>query len=233
MVHGREASYTAITLKPRVKLYSPREESFPVPLKYIDVTRTTHTNLDVKQEKRIYDYWNIDGSRDLSDPWTGFTQFTLLDEKAPDRIYLVRGEINEETAYIQCRSTALYSSSPRNRSTSSSVCRAGALVPPSSCLDGGPHGWVPVDTHSTPVLTSVRRLVAYVVHEPNQPQEDAQPVHGSGARVQDHDRTSQLSSGEPLAQVMVAAEQTPRQSESTLLLHSRDAGECHVGHTLR
>ena len=80
----REASYTAITVEPRVKLYSPREESFPVPLKYIDVTRTTHTNLDVKQEKRIDDYWNIDGSRDLSDPWTGFTQFTLLEEKAPD-----------------------------------------------------------------------------------------------------------------------------------------------------
>ena len=39
---------------------------------------------DVKQEKRIDDYWNIDGSRDLSDPWTGFTQFTLLEEKAPD-----------------------------------------------------------------------------------------------------------------------------------------------------
>ena len=36
------------------------------------------------QEKRIDDYWNIDGSRDLSDPWTGFTQFTLLEEKAPD-----------------------------------------------------------------------------------------------------------------------------------------------------
>ena len=34
--------------------------------------------------KRIDDYWNIDGSRDLSDPWTGFTQFTLLDEKAPE-----------------------------------------------------------------------------------------------------------------------------------------------------
>ena len=71
-------------VEPRVKLYSPREESFPIPLKYIDVTRTTHTNLDVKEEKRIDDYWNIDGSRDLSDPWTGFAQFTLLDEKAPD-----------------------------------------------------------------------------------------------------------------------------------------------------
>ena len=50
-------------VEPRVKLYSPREESFPIPLKYIDVTRTTHTNLDVKQEKRIDDYWNIDGSQ--------------------------------------------------------------------------------------------------------------------------------------------------------------------------
>ena len=49
----------------RVKLYSSREESFPVPLKHIDVSRATHTNLDVKQERRIDDYWNIDGSRDF------------------------------------------------------------------------------------------------------------------------------------------------------------------------
>ena len=35
-------------VEPRVKLYSPREESFPISLKYIDVSRTTHTNLDVK-----------------------------------------------------------------------------------------------------------------------------------------------------------------------------------------
>ena len=79
----QETSYTAI-VEPRVKLHSPREESFPIPLKYIDVSRTTHTNLDVMQEKRIDDYWKIGVSRDLSDPWTGFTQFTLLDEKAPD-----------------------------------------------------------------------------------------------------------------------------------------------------
>ena len=91
-------------VEPRVELYSPREESFPIPLKYIDVTRTTYTNLDVKLEKRIYDYWNIDGSRDLSDPWTGFTQFPFLDEKAPDGYTWSRGEINEKTAYIQARS---------------------------------------------------------------------------------------------------------------------------------
>ena len=68
----------------RVKLYSPREESFPIPLKFIDVSRTTHTNLDVKQEKWIDDYWNIDGSRDLSDYWTSFTQLILLEEKHPN-----------------------------------------------------------------------------------------------------------------------------------------------------
>ena len=71
-------------VEPRVKLYPPREESFPIPLKYIDVTRTTQTNLDVMQESRIDDYWNIDGSRDLSNSWTGFTQFTLFSEKPPD-----------------------------------------------------------------------------------------------------------------------------------------------------
>ena len=36
------------------------------------------------QERRIDDYWNIDGSRDLSGSWTGFTQFTLSKEKPPE-----------------------------------------------------------------------------------------------------------------------------------------------------
>ena len=83
-------------VEPRVKLYSPREESFPIPLKYVDVSRTTCTNLDVKQEKRIDDYWNVDGSRDLSDSWTGFTQFTLLEEKAPDGYMWSRGRLTRK-----------------------------------------------------------------------------------------------------------------------------------------
>ena len=71
-------------VEPRDKLHSPREDSFPVPLKYIDVFRTAQTNLDVMQESRIDDYWNIDGAKDLSDSWTGSTQFTLLEEKPPE-----------------------------------------------------------------------------------------------------------------------------------------------------
>ena len=62
----------------------PTEESFPFPLKYIDVTRTTDTSSDVMSEKQIDAYWNVDGDRELSDTWTGFTRFTILSAKPPD-----------------------------------------------------------------------------------------------------------------------------------------------------
>ena len=70
-------------IEPRVQLYVPKEESFPIPLKNIDVIRSTHTDLDVAQEKRIDDYWHVDGNRNLSDSWTGFTRFTLLNKTPP------------------------------------------------------------------------------------------------------------------------------------------------------
>ena len=91
-------------VEPRVKNYSPREESFLVPLKYIDVSRTTQTNLDVMQESRIDDHWNIDGSRDLSGSWTVFTQFTLLDEKPPDRFMWSGERLTKRASDIQARS---------------------------------------------------------------------------------------------------------------------------------
>ena len=40
--------------------YVPKEETFPIPLIYIDVTRTTHSNLDLIQAKRIDDFWNAE-----------------------------------------------------------------------------------------------------------------------------------------------------------------------------
>ena len=71
--------------EPRVQLCVPKEqETSPIPLKYIDVTGSTHTDLDVSQEKRIDDHWNVDSSKHLSDSWRGFTKFTLLKEKPPE-----------------------------------------------------------------------------------------------------------------------------------------------------
>ena len=76
-------SFVVITLY-RVKLYVPKEESFPIPLKFFDVTRNTRTSLDVMLEKNMDDYWNVDGDRELSDTWTRFTRFTILKAKPPD-----------------------------------------------------------------------------------------------------------------------------------------------------
>ena len=39
--------------EPRVQLYVPKEEAFSIPRKYIDVTGSTHTDLDVMQEKKM------------------------------------------------------------------------------------------------------------------------------------------------------------------------------------
>ena len=45
-----------------------KEETFPIPLKYTDVVRRSNTTVDVLLEG-------------LSEPWKGFTQVTMLDEK--------------------------------------------------------------------------------------------------------------------------------------------------------
>ena len=63
--------------------------AFSIPLRYIDVARTASTTLDVMLERRSDDYWNVEGGRDLSDVWTGFTQFTILD-------YMVRGGLTKK-----------------------------------------------------------------------------------------------------------------------------------------
>ena len=81
---GRSKVTSSIVIELRVQtLYAEGRKHFPIPLKYIDVTRSTHTDLDVLQEKRIDDYWNVDSSKHVSDSWRGFTKFTLLIEKLP------------------------------------------------------------------------------------------------------------------------------------------------------
>ena len=56
-------------MEPRVKLYVPKEESFPIPLKNIDITKNTDTTLDVMSEKHVEDYWNVVGESEVSDAW--------------------------------------------------------------------------------------------------------------------------------------------------------------------
>ena len=91
-----------------------QEISFLVPMKYIDVVRRTNTyhwkahfpipskKIDVVKRKTLnwtycrksqIDYcWNANGDRQLSIPWTSFTQFTQLNA-TPPKGYMWSGEI--------------------------------------------------------------------------------------------------------------------------------------------
>ena len=61
------------------------QETFTIPLKYIDVIRSTHTDLDAAEEKRIDDHWNVDGNRNLSDTWTGFHKIYILERNSSEK----------------------------------------------------------------------------------------------------------------------------------------------------
>ena len=63
-------------VEPRFQFFVSREESFPIPLKYIDVIRSTHTDLDVAQEKRIDD----------SKVWSGERLTKIQATSRPDHI---------------------------------------------------------------------------------------------------------------------------------------------------
>ena len=59
-----------------------REETFPIPTKYIDVTGTTHTSLDVLLEKNIEDYWNVDGQKRMIRCMDKLHKIHLIERKA-------------------------------------------------------------------------------------------------------------------------------------------------------
>ena len=76
--------------EPRVKLYSPREESFPIPLRYIDVSRTTRTNLGVVLEPASMTI-GISMDQEIC-PILGQVSLSLLYWKKPPDEYMWSGE---------------------------------------------------------------------------------------------------------------------------------------------
>ena len=47
--------------------------------------------------KHIDDHWNVDGDRELSDTWTGFTRFTHIEKETARTGFCVQGETDEKT----------------------------------------------------------------------------------------------------------------------------------------
>ena len=61
-------------------------------------------DLEIAQEKPIDYSWNVDGNRYLTDSWTDFTRFTLLNETPQKRVWPTRREIDEYWDNITFRS---------------------------------------------------------------------------------------------------------------------------------
>ena len=81
----------------RVKLDMPREETFPIPTKYIDATRTTYTSLDVLLEKHIEDDWNVGGEKEFIRCMDSLHKIHLIEWKGTWWVHIVRVETYEET----------------------------------------------------------------------------------------------------------------------------------------
>ena len=69
---------------PRQKLFTPREcvgdDVCPLPDEFMDVMRNTTTDVDSVPERYICDVWDgvsANDTRELSEEWTGQTQFTV------------------------------------------------------------------------------------------------------------------------------------------------------------
>ena len=64
--------------RPREALYVPSDDDFPIPTRYIDVMRTTHTSLKDKCESVINHHRPDDDGRKLSNYWTGRNTFVIM-----------------------------------------------------------------------------------------------------------------------------------------------------------
>ena len=88
-------------VEPRVKLYRPREESFPVPRKYIDVTRATHTNLRCDARRATSMIIGISIDQEICLILDRFHTIHLTEGKASRRNFVVRGKIDETASNIK------------------------------------------------------------------------------------------------------------------------------------
>ena len=87
--------------QPRVQLCEPKEDSFPIPLKYIDVTRATFTNLDVLQEKRTDDYWKVRRESKFIRFLERIHKVLFIERETSRRIFVVRVETDKNSSKDQ------------------------------------------------------------------------------------------------------------------------------------
>ena len=108
--HWEVSSFIVITSN--LELNSTCRKKEHSQFRWNTLNRTTHTNLDVLQENPIDDYWTVDTNRSLSESWTVFTKFTLLNEKTSQRVYVFR-----RGGFLKIQADCLWQKQLRRRSS--------------------------------------------------------------------------------------------------------------------
>ena len=83
-----------------MSLFVPEETDTPIPLEYLDIMRTTVTDLEA-HESFIEDHWigqsqgDVEPDRELSSWWVGTTQFPLRQTVPPPQMTWVMGRLTK------------------------------------------------------------------------------------------------------------------------------------------
>ena len=96
-------SFIVILLNPEFQFSEPKEESFPIPLKFFDVTRSTLSDLDVAKNtnRRLLECRRKEKSVRFMDR---FHEIYVLKRNSSKKIHVGRGETDKDSIEITSRS---------------------------------------------------------------------------------------------------------------------------------
>ena len=80
----KRITFLVITLNQEVNFVCPKKNHSQHHCDF-----STRSGVSVLLRSRKNDYWNVDCDRNLSELWTGFTQFILFNETPPERIHVI------------------------------------------------------------------------------------------------------------------------------------------------
>ena len=83
-MHNRILVFHEWRIYPYLKLYDPDNETFPIPVKYVDLMRQTQTSTNSVSEPIINDIWTEAKGINFSKEWAGTTRFHILRTRLPE-----------------------------------------------------------------------------------------------------------------------------------------------------
>ena len=154
--------------KPRTKLFVPHHSTFPIPIEYVDVLRTTWTDLDEAALSMFKDIWTTELDKDLGVLWTGRTVFYLLRPKPPPKKMwagekLINAKKTSRPPYIDSRVWSDSISDPMRKSIAAEYELLRPVVESARKEAGISEFLDPDDAHAESIIKAAREKLALPV----------------------------------------------------------------------